>query len=387
MSLHALWLDLLLAGSAFYTAVIGWLLVGVGRSRTDRRRSPATPTVSVVVAARDEVGRIGACLLALARQDYAGPLQIVVVDDRSSDGTGDLVERVRLGWRARSELVLVHAPDAPRFACPKKSALAAGIDAATGELLLFTDADCEPPRGWASAMAARFIDGVGLVAGFAYAEPLTRLRHGVLAVDNLGVGALAEGSLAMGAPLACTGRSLAYRRSVYDEVGGFSAIGHLVGGDDVYFARRVAARTGWSLAYCADPGAAVPGPPGATTWRGLLDQKARHAAKAAHYEGGARWLGLAAYTYHAALFGGLAEAAATGAFSPVFAAAWLARWAADGLLLWRFAPRGPADRVLLAFLPLVELLYIPYVLFLVPLGRAGRFRWKGRSGATAGPGG
>lgn len=375
---------MLLAGSAFYTAFVGWLLLGLARSRRDRGRSEGTPPVTVIVAARDEVRRLAACLQALQRQDYVGRLQVVVVDDRSRDGTGDLVERVRAGWKATSQLVLVRAPDPPRFPCPKKSALAAGVDVASGQLLLFTDADCEPPPGWVRALAARFTADVGLVAGFACAEPLRRYRHRALALDNLGISALAEGSIGMGAPLACTGRSLAYRRAVYDQVGGYAAIGHLVSGDDVYFLRRVAAHTPWRTAYCADADAAVPGSPGPTTWRELFDQKVRHASKAARYEGGARWVGVAAYLYHLALFGGLVEPAWTGAWNPVFVAAWLARWAADGLLLWRFAPRGWPDRRLLALLPVVELLYIPYVLFFVPLGSAVRFRWKDRPSAATG---
>ena len=167
-------------------------------------------------------------------------------------------------------------------------------------------------------------------------------------------------------------------------MGGYAAIGHLVSGDDVYFLRRVAAHTTWRIAYCADADATVQGPAGPTPWREIFDQKVRHASKAARYGGGARGVGVAAYLYHLALFGGLAELVLTGAWNPVFVAAWLARWAADGLLLWRFAPRGWRDRRLLTLLPVVELLYIPYVLFCVPLGSAGLFRWKGRPSAAAG---
>lgn len=374
---------LLVAGTAFYLAVIAWLWAGIGRSRQRAERSAATPAVSVVVAARDEAGRIGACLLALQRQDYAGPLEIVVVDDRSRDGTADRVERILAAWRGATRLKLVRAPDPPRFACPKKSALAAGIEVAAGRILLFTDADCEPPRAWVRALVARFTDDVGLVAGFAFPEPLPRLRLRLLAIDNLAVAALAEGSIGMGAPLSCTGRSLAWRREVYDEVGGFASIGHLVSGDDVYFLRLVASRTQWEIAYCPAPEAAVPSAAGPVAWRALLDRKVRHASKAAHYEGGAFWLGAAAYAYHAVLLAGLLDLFALQIADPAFLTAWLTRWAADLALLWRFAPRGGRDRALLAFLPLVEVLYIPYVLFLVPLGRAGCFRWKDRGPAPS----
>ena len=369
----------LLAGTALYLGVVVWLLAGIGRSRRAPGSGGPRPPVSAIVAARDEAGGIEACVRALAAQAYDGSLEIVVVDDRSRDGTSRVLETLRSQWRDEADLVLVRAPDPPRFACPKKSALAAGIAESKGEILLFTDADCRPPPEWVEGMVSRFAGDVGLVAGYAYPDPPGGIRQGALAVDNLGVAALAEGSIGMDAALACTGRSLAYRRAVYDEVGGFEAIGHLVGGDDVYFLRLVAARTRWRIRYCAGEAAAVPSAPPPLRWGALLDQKVRHASKASRYEGGARWLGVAVYLYHAALLaGGLL--AAGGIQAAFFLGCWLTRWLADLVLLARFAPRS-SDRSCLFFLPLVEIVYIPYVLVLVPLGRAGWFRWK--DGTTA----
>jgi cellulose synthase/poly-beta-1,6-N-acetylglucosamine synthase-like glycosyltransferase len=363
-------------GTLFYGTVVAWLWTGVRRSRRDPRRSMATPSVSVVVAARNEAHNISACLQALERQSYSGTLQIVVVDDRSTDDTGAIAGRILQRWDAASELLVLRAPDTPRYVCPKKSALAAGIEASGGDLLLFTDADCEPGPAWVAQMVARFSESVGLVAGFACTEPMQHHRHRLLAVDNLGVSALAEGSIGMGAPLSCTGRSLAYRRAVWEEVGGFDDIGHLLSGDDVYFLRLVAARTKWHVVYCADEVAVVSGVTGPTGMGAIIGQKIRHASKASRYRGGARWLGLALYGYHALLLAGIVQLLLTGTSAMVFIVAWLSRWGMDAALLYRFAPRKRRDRVLLTFLPAVEILYLPYVLILVPLGRRGRFRWK-----------
>ena len=373
---HAVYEAVLVSATLFYVSLVAWLGVGMYRSRRDGRRSTTTPSVSVVVAARNEARTISACVQALQQQTYSGPLQIVIVDDRSTDGTAAAVERLMRQWRGTSQMLLVRAPAALRYVCPKKSALAAGIEASDGDLLLFTDADCEPPAAWVQLMVARFSEDVGLVAGFACVEPMHRHRQRLLAVDNLGVSALAEGSIGMGAPLSCTGRSLAYRRRVWEELSGFDRIGHLLSGDDVYFLRLVAARTTWHAVYCADAAAVVTGPARDLGWRDVLEQKIRHASKAARYQGGARWMGLALYGYHALLLAGIVQGGLGGGWATSFVAAWLSRWGVDGALLYGFAPRKRRDRVLLTFLPIVEILYIPYVLFLVPLGRRGRFRWK-----------
>lgn len=364
------WFDLLLAVTGgIYLGAIFWLWLGL-------RRGPGggdeqVPSVSIIIPARNEVENLGDCLLALRRQDYAGAWEVVVVDDRSDDGTGELVSQEACDW---GRLKLVRAVDPPRFRCPKKSALRQGIEASTGELLLFTDADCRPSPGWVKSMVNSFSAGIGLVAGYAYPADAKSLRQKLLALDNLAIGALSAGSFGMGRPLSCTGRNLAYRRSVYEQVGGFSRIGHLVAGDDVYFMRLVAAETDWGMIFNREPGAAVPCLPPPERLGEIANQKLRHAGKAGHYRGPALLLGGAVYLFHLALAIGLVRMGWT--FRPdwLLLGLWAGRWLGDGVLLWRMALRQ--ERSLLMGLPLLELLYIPYVLLFTVIGRMNWFRWK-----------
>ena len=364
------WFDLLLLGTGgVYLAVILWLWIDLRR-----RRSQATwhrPKVSVVVAARNEEAKLGACLVALRNQDYTGELEVLVVDDRSEDGTGDLVREAARTW---DRLRLVRADDELRFRCPKKSALARGIEESSGELLLFTDADCQPPPGWVSSTAGLFADAVGLVAGHAYPRPGRRLRQRLLALDNLAVGALGAGSMGMGHPLSCTGRNLAYRRQVYDQVGGFAKIGHLVGGDDVYFMRLVAEKTDWKQVFNRDPEAAVLCQAADERWEKILHQKLRHAAKGGNYRGAALGLGAVVYLFHLALLVGLVQMGMQFGWDFLLLGIWGGRWLADVILLRSMALEQ--ERSLLASLPLLEVCYIPYVLLFTVVGRLGWFRWK-----------
>ena len=362
---------LLAALGCVYVAAAAWLIRGIRRQ--PQARTSAAPPVSVIVAARNESHSIANCLRALKDQEYGGSCEVVVVDDRSTDSTAAMVAGARRDW---GELRLVQIAEGEgEFACPKKSALARGIAASAGEILLFTDADCEPPPSWVAATVERFGEGVGLVAGYARPRPSRRFRHRLLALDNLAVSAMAAGSIGMGTVLACTGRNLAYRRRVYDEVEGFRAIGHLIAGDDVYFAREVARRTNWRIAYNRRPEAVVTCDAGPSSWGALLHQKLRHAAKAGHYGGAARMLGVAIYAFHVALLWGLAQTVLSQSVPPAFAAAWLARWAVDFILVQTFSA-DPVDRRLIAFLPALEFVYIPYVLLFVPIGALGWFRWR-----------
>jgi dolichol-phosphate mannosyltransferase len=129
----------------------GLVLVRLAQGR--RRRAPlkaegTTPppsaTVSAVVPARDEEGRIGACLDGL----LADPdlLEVVVVDDGSSDATARVA-------RAAGARVIDGAP-LPAGWTGKAWALQQGIEAARGELVLHVDADARPRPGLARALVA-----------------------------------------------------------------------------------------------------------------------------------------------------------------------------------------------------------------------------------------
>src|SRR5438445_10334333 len=98
---------------------------------------PALPRVSVVVPARDEASAIGRAVASLLAQDYAD-FEVIVVDDRSSDTTGDVVRELT-AKDPRVEALRVDA--LPAGWLGKNHALWRGADLATGEWLLFTDAD------------------------------------------------------------------------------------------------------------------------------------------------------------------------------------------------------------------------------------------------------
>jgi hypothetical protein len=93
--------------------------------------------LSVVIPARNEADTIGVLLASLARSDYA-PLEIVVVDDRSTDGTRAVVAASAAEDR---RLRLVEGEPLPAGWYGKPWACLQGARAATGELLVFTDAD------------------------------------------------------------------------------------------------------------------------------------------------------------------------------------------------------------------------------------------------------
>lgn len=106
-------------------------------SLSKESQSEQLPSLSVVVAACNEVETIEAALRSLLGQDYPD-FEVVIVDDRSTDGTGDLVERIA---RSNERVTAIHVTELPSGWLGKVNALRRGMEVASGHYVLFTDAD------------------------------------------------------------------------------------------------------------------------------------------------------------------------------------------------------------------------------------------------------
>jgi chlorobactene glucosyltransferase len=98
---------------------------------------PNGPLVSVIIPARNEARNIERCVRSVLSTTYPN-LEVIVVDDHSSDGTGDIARRIAA---SDPRLGVVPAPDLPPGWFGKQWACASGARMASGSLLCFTDAD------------------------------------------------------------------------------------------------------------------------------------------------------------------------------------------------------------------------------------------------------
>lgn len=158
-----------LSATAVYwscASIVGYTYLGyplaiyaLGRLRPNRpRREPIRPTVSVVLAARNEAERIGIKIENLLELDYPmDRLQIIVVSDGSTDGT----DRVVQGFAGRG--VLFERVDTPSG---KPTALNRGVARASGEIVLFCDTRQRIDPAALTTMVELFADpNVGAVSG------------------------------------------------------------------------------------------------------------------------------------------------------------------------------------------------------------------------------
>lgn len=178
---------------------------------------------SVIVCTRNGAARIGACLEALETQRLPAR-EVIVVDDGSTDGTGDLVAA------SFPEVKLLRLK-----AGGLGAARNAGAERATGEVLAFTDDDCEPDRDWLAGLALAFEKGCDAAGGPNLPPPARDAAEAVVAAAP---GAPSHVMLDDTEAEHLPGCNLAVRRSSYFAVGGFDPV-FTTAGDDVNFCWRL----------------------------------------------------------------------------------------------------------------------------------------------------
>jgi len=182
------------------------------------------PKVSVVVPARNEAGRVEKALRSLANLDYP-TLEVIAVDDRSTDGTGAIIDRVAAGEpRVRT----LRVQDLPEGWLGKCHAMHLGAEQATGRLLLFTDGDIvfapDTLRLAVRYLLGRRLDHLALLPGLVsggYWEDAVKSYFAILFV--LGVKAWAAGSTSKDVYVGIGAFNL-LRRTTYEAIGRHEAL-------------------------------------------------------------------------------------------------------------------------------------------------------------------
>jgi len=114
-------------------------MADISRPEWDRRPTD-NPRVSVIVSARNEQENIEHPLEQLLALDYDN-CEIIAVNDRSSDATGEIMDRIAATAAGQGRLKIIHVRELPAGWLGKTHAMWSASEQATGDWLLFTDAD------------------------------------------------------------------------------------------------------------------------------------------------------------------------------------------------------------------------------------------------------
>lgn len=246
---------------------------------TDMTGSTSPDLISVIVPGRNEAANIDACIRALLIQDHPKDLlEIIVVDDHSTDQTARIVESY-----ADRGVRLIQLSKTTPSAQGKKAAITRGVTAARGSVILTTDADCIPPVSWVRRMSAcRKQTDAAFVSGPVMFRGTNRALDIFQTLDFLSLQGITAASVSAGFHGMSNGANMGFTRAAFDAVGGFEGIDHIASGDDMLLMQKIQEQFPGRIAYCRSKMAIVTTRPEPTI-RAFLRQRIRWASKATHY--------------------------------------------------------------------------------------------------------
>ncbi len=243
----------MLAGSVY---ILINLLIHLGLSR-QWPRTTAQPEVTVLVAARNEAEYLPGCLEHLAAQHYPGDkLQIIILNDRSTDGTGEIARSFAARFNFMEVINIDH--DKPGL-MGKMNVIAQGMDFARGDIILITDADCEPSPAWISDMTSFFTEQTAMVGGLTLLSGRDVFGK-IQSADWLFLQAVAAGVAGIGVPVSILGNNFGYRKNVYNAIGGFERTGFSLT-EDLTLLQAVRRKKNLKVAYPLSTGSLVASKP------------------------------------------------------------------------------------------------------------------------------
>lgn len=250
-----------------------------GKALKTEIKSDISPqlSVSVIICTYNSLHTLKPLLHQVLEQQYP-EFECIIIDDGSTDGTSEWLQTL---IPKHSNLKVLYQDPTMKTLPGKKEALEKGILAASGEIILLTDADCVIlSRNWISSMLKPINGKTDVVLGFAPLRPADTAASSMSSLESL-LTAMQYGSYATaGMPYMGVGRNMAYRRNLISGSSPFALHKDIPSGDDDLFIQDMPSEVKMkiqtevdSLVYSHSP----------ANWASWYRQKSRHVQTSLKY--------------------------------------------------------------------------------------------------------
>lgn len=331
-------------------------------------------TITIIIPARNEEHNIGNCLKSLLTQNYPkDKFSIIIVDDRSTDNTASVVRKI--SEQTDINISLFGTDDASIIRSPKIRALTQGIQHASGEIIITTDADCIAHPHWISTINSYFESHVGIVTGltvYQKNEKISPVFWGIQFLDFISYTAIAAGAIGRNKVLVCNGSNMAFRIEAFDDSGGFDTLTHINTGDDSLLAQKIVESGKWKPRFAFEESATISTQP-VLTWKEVLHQRMRWVGQTAYYPAYMMFFMICTFIMFIGLTVSLPLTIIHWTVIPWIVAG--GKFAIDYLIMNRFTTLTRTDNAMQYFLP-TAIIHIPFVLIATIGGYFFSFEWK-----------
>lgn len=329
--------------------------------------------ISVVIACRNEEATIANCIHALYQQNYNAPIEIVVIDDHSTDHTYEILSRLRDTYQ---DLVILQN----KGSGGKKHALSEAIAFASHDFILFTDADCIPTPEWIVSMVPSHTSKESFKVGPVVFEDTT---SSVLSyfqyLDSLNNLAFTNAGLKSQHYINANGANMGYPKTFYNRMDGFRSHMDFASGDDVFMAQLAHKDSDIELEFIYSKAALVYTYPEATL-QDFMQQRKRWATKNKAYSTGLLTaIQAVVFILASVLVKGLVGSIICPTLLLSASVAFALKSIIDYYYLRKVARDFNQERIHIFKFMVCEVLYLPYILWMGLQSIFGSsYRWKDR---------
>jgi biofilm PGA synthesis N-glycosyltransferase PgaC len=333
---------------------------------------------SVVIPARNEEKNIIGCLESVCSQHYPLELvQIIIVDDCSTDGTWDLLRHFhpREGVIKSARLAEVEEGE---FSAYKKRAIKTGIAMSDNNVIVTTDADCKHPVTWLKTIASFYEEKrPAFIAAPVALQNDSSVLQIFQALDFLVLQGITGASVHKKIHSMCNGANLVYEKKAFNDVEGFSGIDSIASGDDMLLMHKISNKYPDKVHYLKSKQAIVASSP-MQTWKDFFDQRIRWSSKARFYDDKRIfWVLLLVYLFNLSFPALLVAGFWLHVLWIYTGILWIAKTMIEFPFVYSVASFFDKTSLLKYFF-FFQPLHIAYTIIAGLLGQFGKYEWKGR---------
>lgn len=237
-----------------------------------------TTGLSVVVVAHNAGNTIEKCIQDILNQNYPPTLfEIIVVNDRSTDSTQDIIQKINQG-----QVRLINLADHPEFMHSpafKKSGIELGVQHSLNDWIVVTDADCTYRRDWLRTIAyvKKSGDAV-LITAPIQLEGMENFFAKMQQMETLAFMVITAAGIRSGLHTIANGANMSFSKIAFLQINGFEGNYHYASGDDMFLIEKMKKHFPGRIGFLKSPTAVV-STPAKKNWKSLIQQRLRWASK------------------------------------------------------------------------------------------------------------
>jgi len=360
---------------AHYIFFLMKIFTGLKNINSDPSISTPTEFVSVIIPFRNEEKNILANLKSIEAQDYPKEkFEVIYVNDSSEDNSLNLL----LDNKLTSNIKVLSVPEEFSENAHKKRAVRYGIENSVGGIIVTTDADCLHDNEWLSSLVNNLDEETGFVSGPVEFIVDKTLFSKIQKLEFAGLIITGAGLIGAGSPTICNAANIAYRKNVFDEVGGFRNQMDLSSGDDELLMQKIAKNTDYKVRFSINKKSIVKTQSNSNIAE-FYHQRKRWASKGLFY--GDKNLIIKLVLIYLFYFGLVLQPILAITLSGYFFLSLIASLLLKSMFEYLILSRGRKilfNNLSLKIFVIAELLQVPYIIIAGLLGAFGNLKWKER---------